>query len=139
MSNRSSEVGKNRTQNIECSFRYVDRSAVVLEPNVANILIFKFCEQKFVQYGPIMIAIDYSGHSLLISEEKWPNYASGPKSVPNSGLFWVLRLFNVSVQVFCAPNATILLLSSEKMNWLQLLNQLDFIWCHTKIFMQYSP
>ena len=46
---------------------------------------------------------------LLIFEEKWPNYASGPKSAPNSDLFWVRRLFNVCVHVFCAPNATILL------------------------------
>ena len=35
--------------------------------------------------------------------------ASGLKSAPNSDSFWVRRLFNVKVRVFCAPNATILL------------------------------
>ena len=83
----------------------------------------------------------------------------------------VRRLFNVCVRVFCAPNATILLvnipakikitfiwkydffcqnrhlmyvdrrpLSEAKthwlVNWLQLLNQLNFVWRHTKVFMQ---
>ena len=51
-------------------------SAVLLKPNVANILLFNFCEQKFVQQGTITIAIDYKDLSLLIFEEKWPNYAS---------------------------------------------------------------
>ena len=40
---------------------------------------------------------------------KWPNLAPGPKSAPDSDSFWVRRLFNVCVLVFCAPNATILL------------------------------
>ena len=102
-------IFKNRVQNIECSFGCVARSAVLLKPNIVNILLFIFCEQKFVQHGPITIAIDCNGHSLLIFEEKWPNYASGLKSAPNSDSFWVRRLFNVCVRVFCAPNATILL------------------------------
>ena len=51
------------------------------------------------KHGPIAIAIDCNGLSELIFEEKWPNYASGSKSIPNSDSFWV----------FCAPNATILL------------------------------
>ena len=42
---------------------------------------------KFVQHGPITIAIDCSGLFLFIFEEKWPNYASGPKSAPNSDSF----------------------------------------------------
>ena len=88
-------IFKNRAQNIECSFGCVARSAVLLKPNVANILLFNFCEQKFVQHGPITIAIDCNGLFLLIFEEKWPNYASGPKSPPNSDTFWMLRLFNV--------------------------------------------
>ena len=37
------------------------------------------------------------------------NITSGPKSSPNSDSFWVRRLFNVCVRVFCTPNATILL------------------------------
>ena len=53
------------------------------------------CEQKFVQHGPITIAIYCSGLSFLIFEEKWPNYASGPKFSPNSESFSVRRLFNV--------------------------------------------
>ena len=89
-------IFKHRTQNIECSFGYVSRSVVQLKLNVTNILLYNFCEQKFVQYGPITIPIDCKGLSLLICDEKWPNYASGQKSAPNSDSFWVRRLFNVS-------------------------------------------
>ena len=53
--------------------------AVLLKPNLVN-----FCEQKFVQHSPITIAIDCNGLFLFIFEEKWPNYASGPKSSLNS-------------------------------------------------------
>ena len=105
-------IFKSKVQNIKCSF-------VLLKPNVANIPLFNFCEHQFVQHGPIMIAIDCNGLSLLIFIEKWPNYPSGPISAPNSDSFWVHRLFNVCVRVFCAPNATILprskWTSSEKM------------------------
>ena len=100
---------KNRVQNIECSFGCVARSAVLLKSNVANILLINFCEEKFVQHESITNATDCNGLSLLIFEKKWPNYASGPKSAPNSDSFWVRRLFNVCVRVFCAPNETILL------------------------------
>ena len=62
-------------------------SAVLLKPNVANIVLFNFCKQKFVQHVPITIAIDYNGHSLLIFKEKWLNYSSGPKSAPNRDSF----------------------------------------------------
>ena len=51
-------IFKNRAQNIECSFDCVARSTVLLKPYIANILLFNFCEQKFVQHGPITIAID---------------------------------------------------------------------------------
>ena len=51
-------IFKNRAQYIECSFGCVAHSAVLLKPNVANILLFNFCEQKFFQHGPIRIAID---------------------------------------------------------------------------------
>ena len=44
-----------------------------------------------------------------VFEEKWPNYASGAKSTQNSDSFWVRRLFNVCMRVFCGPNMTILL------------------------------
>ena len=91
-------IFKNRELNIECSFSCVACIAVLLKPNVANILLLNFCEQKFVQHGPITIAI---GFSFLIFE-KLPNYASGPKFAPNSDSFWVRRLFNVCVR-FSVP------------------------------------
>ena len=87
-----------RSSKTGCSFGCVARSAVLLKPNVANILLFNFCEQKFVQNGLITIAIDCTGISLLILEEKWPNYACGQISAPNSDSFFVRRLFNVCVQ-----------------------------------------
>ena len=67
-------IFKNRAQNLECSYGCVERSLDLLKPNVANILLFNFYEQKFIQHGPITIAIDCNGLSLLIFEEKWPNY-----------------------------------------------------------------
>ena len=73
-------IFKNRTQNIECSFGYVASRAVLLKPNVANIPLFNFCEQNYFQHGPITIANDCNGLSLLIIEEKWTNFAIGPKS-----------------------------------------------------------
>ena len=51
-------IFKNRAQNIECSFGCVARSAVLLKSNVSYILRFNFCDQKFVQHGPITINID---------------------------------------------------------------------------------
>ena len=111
-------------QNIECSFGLVARSTVLLKPNVVNILLYNYCVQKFVQHGLIMIAIDCNGLCLLIFEGKWPNYASEPKSAPNSDPFWVRRLFNVRVcvRVFCAPNATILLV------YIHAKIKMSFIW-----------
>ena len=73
----------NRAENIECSFDCVARIGVLLKRNVAHILLFNFCEQKFVQHSPITIAINCNGLSLLIFEEKWRNYASGLKFAPN--------------------------------------------------------
>ena len=95
-------IFKSRPQPIECNIGCV---AILLKPNVANILLFNFCEQKFVHHGAITIAVDCNGLSLAIFEEKWPNYASGPNSSPNNNSFRVHRLFNVCVRVFCAPNA----------------------------------
>ena len=69
-----------------------------------------------------MIAIDCNGLFLLIFEEKWPNYASGPKFAPNSNSFWVRRLLSVCVRQmrqFClftySPKSN--WASSEKMNF----------------------
>ena len=81
----------------------------VEEKDVGNNLLFNFYKQKFVRHGPITIAIGCNGLFLLIFKEKWPNYASGPKSAPNNDSFWVRWLFNACVRVFCAPNAIILL------------------------------
>ena len=97
-------------------------SAVLLKPNVAGILLLNFCEQKFIQHGPIKIAIVCNGLSLFIFEETWHNYASEPKSAPNSDSFWVRRLFNVCVRVFCAPCATILLV------YIPTTIKMSFIW-----------
>ena len=91
---RSSKTGRKKSS-------VASAEAVLLKPNVANILNFNLCEQKFVQHGMITIAIDCNGLSLLIFEEKWPNYASGPKSATNSDSFWLRWLFNVCVRVFC--------------------------------------
>ena len=143
----------------------VARSAILLKPNVASILLFNFCEQKCVWHGPITIAIDCKGNYLRIFEEKWANYAFGPKFAPNSDSFWMQRLYNVCVQVLlvyipakvkisfiCKNNFFFFAkigifwksisgaLSEEKthrmVNGLQLLNQVDFVWCHTKVIMQ---
>ena len=51
------------------------------------------------------------------SKKKWPNYASGPKSALNSDLFWLRRLFNVCLRVFCAPNPTFLLCYPPRSKW----------------------
>ena len=99
-------IFNNKAQNFECSFGYVARSAVLLKLNVANILLFNLCEQKFVQHGPITIAIDCNGLSMLVFEEKLQNYDSGPKSAPNSDSFRVCRFINFCINVFCTPNAT---------------------------------
>ena len=110
-------VLKNRAQNIECNTR-----TVLLKPNIVNILLFNICEQKFVQHGLITIAIDCNGHPLLIFGEKWPNYASGQKSVPNSDSFWVRGFLNACVRVFCAQNATILVV------YIPAKIKMSFIW-----------
>ena len=77
MSNHSSDVAKRhqicdwnaifkkRAQSIECSFGCVTRSAVLSKPNVTNILLFTFCEQKFVQHGPITIACSFSKKKMV--------------------------------------------------------------------------
>ena len=64
-----------------------------------------FVNKKFVQFGPITTAIDCSCSFL----KKNCPIMSGAKSASNSDSFWVHWLFNACVQVFCATNATILL------------------------------
>ena len=125
-------IFKNRAQNIEFCFDCVAHSAVLLKPNVVNILLFNFYEQKFVQHGPITFAIDCNGISLLIFEEKWLNYASGPKFTPNSDSLWVRRLFNVCVRIFCAPNVSILLV------YIPAKIKMSFIWKDNFFFLPKS-
>ena len=97
---------KNRPQNIEYSFGCVGCSAVPLKPNVANILLFNFSEQKLIQHGRIMIALDCNGLYLLIFEEKWRNYAAGPKSAANRDFFgcvgFSMYACGFSVRQFCS-------------------------------------
>ena len=115
-------IFKNRVKNIECSFGCVARSAILLKSNVANILLFNSI-QKFFQHGRITVAIDCNGLYLLIFEEKWLNYASGPKSAaPHCDSFFVRRRFNVCVLVFCAPIVTILLV------YIRAKIKMSFIW-----------
>ena len=60
-------------------WRYIDESLGLPIPVVSELSIrsdFAVC------IG--MIAYNCNGHFLLIFEEKFPNYASGPKSVPKS-------------------------------------------------------
>ena len=64
--------------------RYQPQSWCRLVANVANILLFNFYQQKFIQHGPITSPLIVT--TLLIFEEKWPNYASGPTSAANSDL-----------------------------------------------------
>ena len=51
-------IFKNRAHNIECSFGCVAPSAVLLKPNVANILFFNFCEQKLDNFACLYICQD---------------------------------------------------------------------------------
>ena len=126
--NRSSEVVKrhqifNSVQMIECSFDLCATQRHPVETKCCQYPPLQFVfEQKFVHHGPITIAIDCNGLSLLIFEENWPNYDSGPKSIPNSDSFWVRRLFNVCVRVLCAPNATILFV------YIPAQIKMSFIW-----------
>ena len=64
-------VNENMPQNIKCSFGCVARSTVLLKSNVAHILLFNFCEQKFVQHGAITTTIDYNSLSFLIFKNKF--------------------------------------------------------------------
>ena len=107
-------IFKNRMQNIECSFDCVARSAVLLKLNVANIILFNFCEQKFVQHSLITIVINCNGHSLLIFEDIWHSCA------------------NVGVRVFCAPNATILFV------YIPAKIKISFIWKDDLFFLPKS-
>ena len=129
----------------QCIFGCVARNAVLLKPNFANNLYL-------VQHVKIPIAIDCNVLSLLIFEEKWPNYASGP----SSDSFRVRRLFNVCVRVFWASSEKMIFfakigifcksiagpLSEAKTHWIdnwhQLVKQLNFVWYHTKVFMENS-
>ena len=57
-------------------------------PNIANILLFNFFEQKFVQHGPMRIALDWNGLFLLIFKEK-----NGPIMPLNQNLHQTVTRF----------------------------------------------
>ena len=100
---RSSKTGR-KTSSVAST---VARSAVLLKPIVANILVFNFCEQKFVQHGRITIVIDCNDLFLLIFKENCSITALDQN--PHSDSFWVRRIFNVCVRVFSAAYVIILL------------------------------
>ena len=85
-------------------------------------MVILFTLRVFTTLWTKIRSIDCNGLSLLIFEEKLPNYTSGPKSAPNSDSFWKRRLFNVCVRVFCVPNATILLI------YIPVQIKMSFIW-----------
>ena len=87
-------IFKNSPQKIECRFGCVAHSAVLLKPNVANILLLNFCEQKFVQPDPITIAIDCDGFSLLIFEARlclWTEIRTKQWLVLGAAVFQCMR------------------------------------------------
>ena len=94
------------------------RSDVLLKPNVSNILLFNFCEQKFVQHGPIKNAIDCNGLSLLI----WLWTKIRTKQ-------WLV----LAASVFCAPNVIILLV------YIPAKIKISFIWKDDFFFLPKSP
>ena len=116
VSNRSSDISSATDNAI------FKNSALNNECNCCQIILFHFCGRKFVQHGPITIAIDCNGLLLLIFKDKWSNYGSGTKFAPNSDSFWVHRLFSICVRVFCAPNAIILLV------YIPAKIKMSFIW-----------
>ena len=91
------QSSKNRVQNIEFIFCCLANSAVLLKPNVANVLRFNFCEQKFIQHGPITIAIDCNGFSLLIFEK------NGPIMPLDQNPHQTVTRFGANVCVFSVP------------------------------------
>ena len=87
-------IFENGAQKTDCYVGCVASIPVLLKPNVVHVILFNFWKQKFVEHGTVTLAIDRNGGSLLIFEEKWPNYATVPKSAPNSYSLWVHRLLN---------------------------------------------
>ena len=127
-----SEKTEPKTSSIASAVWHV--APVQLKPNVASILLFNFCEQKFIQHDPITIAIDCNSLSLVIFEEICFNYASAPKSAAKSDTFWMRRLFNICVRVFCDPNATILLVYLSAKIKMSFIRKDDFFFTKVGIF-----
>ena len=63
---RSSKTGR-KTSSVASAVWHV---ALSCWNQMLQYSLLKFCEQKFVQQGPITIAIDCNGLSLLIFKEK---------------------------------------------------------------------
>ena len=92
-----------------------------------------FCEQKFVQHGPITINIDCNDLYLLIFEEKMAQVWFGTKNRTKQWFVLGASVFQcVCVRVVFAPNATTLLVYMPT----KAQTQLRFIWkydCFAKI------
>ena len=127
-------IFKNRTQNIECSFGCVAHSAILLKPNIANDPLFNFCEQKFVQYGPITICINYYGLSLLFFEEKGLNYASGPKSTPKQWLVLGVLVFQCMSAGFLCPKCDNFACLHTRQDQMSFIWEDDFFFAKIGIF-----
>ena len=80
-----------------CLFTYPTRLKWASSEN----MIFFFAKIGIFYNRPITMAIDCNGLSLHIFEEKSANYASGPKSAPNSNSFWLRQLFNAQMRQLC--------------------------------------
>ena len=93
--------------------------------------------------------------SLIFMKKNWFNMARSPltvttslcsflkkngsimtldQSAPNSDSFWVHRVFNVCMRVFCAPNSTILLLYIPKIKMSFIWNDDSFFFAKIGIF-----
>ena len=119
-------IFKNSAQNIECSLGCVARSAVLLKSNVAIS-----SSQKFVQHGPITIAVD---SNLLISKKNFPIIIldqNPHQTVTCFGCesFWG---FNVCVRVLCVPKATILFVCVPVKIKMSFIYKDDFFFCQNQ-------
>ena len=77
-------IFENGAQKIDCYVGCVATGPVLLKPNVVHVILFNFWKRKFVEHDTVTLAINHNGDSLLLCDEKWPNNATVPKSVPKS-------------------------------------------------------
>lgn len=115
---------EDNAQKIERSVGCVTRGAVLLEPNVFQVFLFKFREQLIGNHGAVVVAIDCNGRSLLIFK-KLPNDAARPKSAPKSHSLWMHRLLYDDVRVFRPRNAAVLLIDIPAKMKMRLIRKDD--------------